>query len=113
MANTKKVSEITVSDIVNYLRLYEVSETDENFIKNCIEIAKQYIRNYTGLEDLDNDTDFVIVVYLLCQDMYDTRTINIDNDKLNTVFKTILGFHRFNLLWLMTLLKMRANTDIK
>lgn len=93
-----KVSEITVSDIANYLRLYEVSEADETFIQNCINVAKQYIKEYTGVEELDDHTDFVIVVYLLCQDMYDTRTIHIDSDKLNTVFETILGFHRVNLL---------------
>lgn len=93
-----KVSEITVSDVVNYLRLYETSEQDENFIENCIEIAKSYIKNYTGVEDLDEHNDFVIVVYLLCQDMYDTRTLYVDSDKLNTVFSTILGFHRVNLL---------------
>lgn len=93
-----KVSEITVSDVANYLRLYETSEQDENFIENCIEIAKSYIKNYTGVEDLDEHNDFVIVVYLLCQDMYDTRTLYVDSDKLNTVFSTILGFHRVNLL---------------
>lgn len=93
-----KVSEITVSDIANYLRLTEVSEADENFISSCLEVSKEYIKNYTGVEDLDENADFVIVVYLLCQDMYDTRTINIDNGKLNIVFDTILGFHRVNLL---------------
>lgn len=95
-----KVSEITVSDIANYLRLTEVSQADENFISSCLEVAKAYIKNYTGLEDtdLDKNKDFVIAVYLLCQDMFDTRTINIDNGKLNTVFDTILGFHRVNLL---------------
>ena len=93
-----KVSEITVNDIADYLRLYEVSSKDETFIGNCIEVAKAYIKNYTGVDDLDQNTDFVIVVYLLCQDMYDTRTIHIDSDKLNTVFETILGFHRVNLL---------------
>lgn len=95
-----KVSEITVSDIANYLRLTEVSQADTNFISSCLEVAKAYIKNYTGLEDtdLDENKDFVIAVYLLCQDMFDTRTINIDNGKLNTVFDTILGFHRVNLL---------------
>lgn len=94
----QKVSEITVNDISNYLRLVEPSEADETFIENCIEVAKKYILNYTGVEDLDEHTDFTIVVYLLCQDMYDTRTIQVDNDRLNTVFATILGFHRVNLL---------------
>ena len=93
-----KVSEITVSDIANYLRLTEVSEADENFITDCLAVAKEYIKNYTGLEELDEKPDFVIAVYLLCQDMYDTRTIHLDSDKLNTVFETILGFHRVNLL---------------
>lgn len=93
-----QVSEITVSDIANYLRLTEVSEADEKFIRNCLAVAKEYIKNYTGLEDLESNSDFVIAVYLLCQDMYDTRTIHIESDKLNTVFETILGFHRVNLL---------------
>ena len=93
-----KISEITVSDIANYLRLTEVSEADEKFITNCLAVAKEYIKNYTGLDYLDDNQDFVIAVYLLCQDMYDTRTIHIDNGKLNTVFETILGFHRVNLL---------------
>ena len=93
-----QVSEITVSDIANYLRLTEVSEADEKFIRNCLAVAKEYIKNYTGLEDLESNSDFVIAVYLLCQDMYDTRTIYIDNQKLSTVFETILGFHRVNLL---------------
>ena len=95
-----KVSEITVSDIANYLRLTEISQQDENFISSCLDVAKSYIKNYTGLKDeeLDEKNDFVIVVYLLCQDMFDTRTINIEDNKLNTVFETILGFHRVNLL---------------
>ena len=93
-----KISEITVSDIANYLRLTEVSQADEIFITNCLAVAKEYIKNYTGLDYLDDNADFVIAVYLLCQDMYDTRTIHLDNDKLNTVFETILGFHRVNLL---------------
>ena len=94
----QKVSEITTADIANYLRLAEPSEADNDFIDNCIEVAKKYIQNYTNVEDLDEYEDFTIVVYLLCQDMYDTRTIHIDGEKLNTVFETILGFHRRNLL---------------
>lgn len=94
----QKVSEITAVEIANYLRLVEPSEADQAFIENCIDVAKTYIKNYTGVEDLDEHEDFTIVVYLLCQDMYDTRTIHIDSDKLNTVFETILGFHRVNLL---------------
>lgn len=94
----QKVSEITVSDIANYLRLYEVTEADDKFIKNCLAVAKSYITTYTGREDLDEFDEFVIAIYLLCQDMYDNRTIYVESDKLNSVLDTILGFHRVNLL---------------
>lgn len=94
----QKVSEITVSDIVNYLRIYDVTPADETFIDNCICTAKRYIKAYTGQEELDNFPEFGIVVYLLCQNMYDERSITVNDDKLNTVFDTILGFHRKNLL---------------
>lgn len=94
----QKVSEITTQDIANYLRLVDPAQEDLTFIDNCKEVAKEYIKNYTGVADLDTHTDFTIIVYMLCQSMYDTRSIQADNDKLNIVFETILGFHRKNLL---------------
>ena len=44
-----KVSEITVKDIANYLRLSEVSEEDNKNIELFLNIAKNYIENYTGI----------------------------------------------------------------
>ena len=73
-----KVSEITVKDITNYLRLSEVSNEDNKNIELFLNIAKNYIENYTGIpqksdnreeETLDTYSDFIIVVYVLCQDM--------------------------------------------
>ena len=93
-----KVSEITVSDIANYLRLTEVSEADEKFITDCLAVAKEYIKNYTGLEELDDNADFVIAVYLLCQDMYDNRSLVVDNTNMNKVVTTILDLHSNDLL---------------
>ena len=70
-----KVSEITVKDITNYLRLSEVNDDDNKNIELFLNIAKNYIENYTGIpqkseneeaETLDTYSDFVIVVYELC-----------------------------------------------
>lgn len=47
---------------------------------------------------LDAYSDFVIVVYVLVQDMYDTRTLYVDKDKSNKVVETILNMHSTNLL---------------
>lgn len=93
-----KVSDITVKDIADYLRLSDISEEDTNFLEKCLEIAKSYIKNYTGVDDLDSQADFVICVYLLCQDMYDNRTIYTDKATPNKTFETILNLHCRNLI---------------
>lgn len=96
-----KVSEITARDVAEYLRIAELTEDDENFITSTISVAIDYILKYTGIEDaetLDNYNDMVIVVYVLCQDMYENRTMYVDNSNLNRVVENILGLHQRNLL---------------
>lgn len=93
-----KVSDITVSDIADYLRLPEVSESDTVLLGNILGVAKTFIQNYTGQTDLDDFQDFVIVVFVLCQDMWDTRALYVDKTNLNNVVSTILGMHSVNLL---------------
>lgn len=95
-----KVSDITVNDIVNYSRITETTETDLAFIQQTIAIATAYIRSYTGLdnEGIDKHEDFIIVVYILCQDMWDNRTLYVDSKGLNNTVETILGMHSVNLL---------------
>ena len=100
-----KVSEITAKEVANYLRLSEVSSEDEKDINLFLNIAKNYIENYTGIpqksenvedETLDTYSDFVIVVYVLCQDMYDNRTMYVDGKNINNTVKTILDMHTRN-----------------
>lgn len=100
-----KVSEITANDIANYLRLSEVSDEDEKDINLFLNIAKNYIENYTGIpqkskniedETLDTYSDFIIVVYVLCQDMYDNRRMYVDGKNINNTVKTILDMHTRN-----------------
>ncbi len=100
-----KVSEITVKDITNYLRLSEVNDDDNKNIELFLNIAKNYIENYTGIpqkseneeaETLDTYSDFVIAVYVLCQDMYDNRVMYVDGKNINNTVKTILDMHTRN-----------------
>lgn len=93
-----KVSEITNSDVAEYIRLDEVSVEDYRTLNNLLDIAKAYIKNYTGQDNLDSFPDFVIVVFILCQDMWDNRTMYVDSTNLNYVVQTILGMHEVNLL---------------
>ena len=100
-----KVSEITAKDITNYLRLSEVSEEENKNIELFLNIGKNYIENYTGIpqmsenkeaETLDTYSDFIIVVYILCQDMYDNRVMYVDGKNINNTVKTILDMHTRN-----------------
>jgi hypothetical protein len=100
-----KVSEITVNDITNYLRLSEISEEEKKNIELFLNIARNYIENYTGIpqksedekaETLDTYPDFIIVVYVLCQDMYDNRVMYVDGKNINNSIKTILDMHTRN-----------------
>lgn len=100
MNNITKISDITYSDIANYIRLSEVSEDEQNYLTTLIKISKNYILNYTGIDEdnLDNYTDLIIVVFVLCQSMYDVRSLYVDESNLNNVVETILGMHQNNLL---------------
>ena len=90
-----KVSEITAEEVANYIRVddYEFAE-----IETYLNIAKNYISNYTGIPvaELDEYADFIIVVYILCQDMYDNRTMYVQGGNINKVVQTILDMHTMN-----------------
>lgn len=100
MNEIEKVSDITYQDIADYIRLSELTNEDINTLNNLINISKNFIMNYTGRneEQLDNYNDFVIVVFILCQDMWDNRTLYIEKSYINKVVETILGMHSVNLL---------------
>lgn len=91
---------MTVSDIAAYCRIAEPSTADNAFLEQAIEAAKAYIRSYTGLDNtsIDEHEDFVIVMYVLTQDMYDNRSLYTDSKSLNNTVETILGMHSVNLL---------------
>ncbi len=101
-----KVSEITIENIETHLRLTEVDDSLEEELSTFLKVAINYIENYTGIkrkseenekqENLDTYSDFVIVVYILCQDMYDNRVMYVDGKNINNTVKTILDMHTRN-----------------
>lgn len=93
-----KVSDITAEIVADYLRLDELTYRDINTLTTLISIATSYIENYTGLDNLDKYPEFVIVVLILCQDMWDNRTMYVDSKDLNNTVQSILAMHSVNLL---------------
>ena len=94
-----KVSEITVEDLKTYLRISDdLSDDDKKFLKTILNSSINYIKNNTGIDDVDKYSDLVIVVFVLCQDMYDNRTLYVDKNNVNKVVSSILGQHDNTLL---------------
>ena len=96
MQEVQKVSDITVDLIAEFIHLDEMSATEERQLSTFLTVAKDYIKNYTGLDDLDEYADLVIVVYILCQDMYDNRVMYIEGSNINKTVQTILDMHTRN-----------------
>ncbi len=97
-----KVSEINSMTLAEYLRLdsLELSRTEKMELTALLKAAKAYVKSYTGLTEsaIDEHEDFVVVVYILVQDMYDNRVLYVERNNLNKVVETILGMHSINLL---------------
>lgn len=93
-----KISEITESEIAEYLRLDP--GTVPNVLGPIRKAAAEYIKSYTGMDDaqIDAHEEFYAVFMVLAQDMYDNRSFTVNNANVNKVVESILGLHRTNLL---------------
>lgn len=95
-----KVSEITVEQVLEHLRVDDPDEADAVAASSALAAAKAFVRSYTGLGDdqIDEHEDFWNAVMVLCQDMYDNRSYYVDKSNVNCVVETILGMHCVNLV---------------
>jgi hypothetical protein len=98
--NINTVSQITASDVAEYLRITDATTDDMNTLSTILNVAKVYVGEYTGrsLAELDLYKDIIIAVFVLCQDMWDNRTLYVDSSNVNKVVESILGLHSVNLL---------------
>ena len=101
-ATYKKVGEVTIQDLVDYLRLdaTEIDAAQEQLLTTIKAAAVNFIVGVTGLtlEALDNYPDLTIALYALVQDMYDNRTYYVDKANISDTVSTILNMYRTNLL---------------
>ena len=100
MNQIEKVSKVTSADLAEYLRVGEVTPSEDWFLKTIIGSATAYMCKYTGLttSQLDESQDFVPVLLVLCQDMYDNRALYVDSANVNQMVQSILDMHSVNLL---------------
>ena len=96
----QKISEITSQNMAEYLRLPDPTVDDLNTLNTLMDVAIDYIAKYTGrtAKELDEFNDIVIVGLILVQDMWDNRTMYVDNSNMNKTVESILNLHVVNLL---------------
>ena len=98
--NVTKVSDITATNLAEYMRLVDPTVEDLNTVSSMQGVAEAYITQYTGktLEELDDYQDMVIAVMVLVQDMWDNRSLYVEESNVNKVVESILNLHSGNLL---------------
>ena len=90
-----KISEITDEILLKHCNAYE---EDLDLLKIYKESAIKYIKDYTGLEELDKYDDITLAYLNLISEMYDNRALTVDNNKSNNLVTSILNMHTSNLL---------------
>lgn len=100
MNQIEKVSKVTSADLAEFLRVGEVTPSEEGFLKTIIGAATAYMCKYTGLTaaQLDESKDFVFALLVLAEDMYDNRALYVDSAHVNQAVQSILDMHSINLL---------------
>lgn len=101
MQNITKISDITYEDLVYFLRLPDPPSADDiNFLNSCIDYAHSYIQYYTGRTsaELDNFKDIISAFFLICQSMYDHRSLYVEKSTINPIALSALDRHSVNLL---------------
>lgn len=100
MNQIKKVSGVTSADLAAFLRVSEVTPYEDGYLSTLIGAATAYMCKYTGLTaaQLDESQDFVPVLLVLCQDMYDNRALYVDSANVNRMVQSTLDMHSVNLL---------------
>lgn len=100
MNQIEKVSEVTSTDLAEFLRVAEVTPSEDGFLKTIIGAATAYMCKYTGMTtaQLDGSNDLVPALLVLCQDMYDNRALYVDSANVNQTVQSILDMHSVNLL---------------
>lgn len=98
-----RVSELTVSDIAEYLRIMpeDLDEQEEKTLKGFLEAAKNYVMNYTGLSmaEIDTHPDMIPAVCCLAGDFYANRDMTLAiKGTANKTVDSILSMYSVNLL---------------
>lgn len=95
------ISEMTASDVAEFIRIDEPSEVELKEVGMLMESATKFIMNYTGRAEtyVEAQTDFTYVWLVLIGEMFEKRQRQLDKSSVqNQTFIDILNMHSINML---------------
>lgn len=96
-----KISEITVKDLADYMRLDDATAIELSEIERMRSSAIAFMSDYTGLTvtELDEHESLTHAFFVLVTDMFDNRNFYLEkSSSINKSVECILGMHSVNLL---------------
>lgn len=97
-----KMSEVTVENMAERLRIDDVSDIISTEIEIMMESAKSFIESFTGLtaDEVDSHEDITQAFFILVADMFENRNLYNENkdSNLNKAVECILRMHSINLI---------------
>ena len=94
-----KVSELKKDHIKLYGKI-DLEEENSLLEELFLPAAKEYLMQHTGMTagQMDLHPDVTVAVCALCIQMYDNRSVSIDDDNLNQVVVDIINRYSMNLI---------------
>ena len=96
-----KISEITVKDLADYMRLDDATAIELSEIERMRSSAIAFMSDYTGLtvNELDEHESLTHAFFVLVTDMFDNRNFYLEkSSSINKSVECILNMHSVNLL---------------
>ena len=96
-----KISEITVKDLADYMRLDDATPIELSEIERMRSSAIAFMSDYTGLavSELDEHESLTHAFFVLVTDMFDNRNFYLEkSSNINKSVECILNMHSVNLL---------------
>lgn len=95
-----KLSELTANDLAAYLRLELGEGESDPMLESIMPAARSFVLSYTGMgaEEADTHPELVLAALAVGADLYEHRTMQVDNDNINLTAKALMELFSSNLI---------------
>lgn len=92
------LSQLTANDLANYLKLEQ--DDDAALLAGILAAAQSAVLNYTGVpaDEADALPELALATLVVGADLYEHRTMQVDDNNINLTARSLMDLHRSNLI---------------